>query len=482
MLNQDTALFWLLFFAITFTFMGVFYARHPLDTVEDYVVARNSQSTAATTLTLMATSLGAWILFAPAQAATWGGIGAVIGYALGAMAPRFAIIPLGNRIRRLIPSGHTLSEVVLARYGQGMYSLVLLIMGFYLFITITAEITAIAKLLALLAPIPLWLTALIVLVSTVIYTSYGGLRASIFTDKIQMVIILPLLGLLIYLGWQAVDDISTVKSGLQQYAPTLLNWNDSDGMRAGATFFVAILLTGLFHQGNWQRIYAAKSTKSMRCGFLLAGVLVAPIIAIMGIFGLVFMASGNPADSSTALFNLLLPNISSWVMIAIIPLGLALVMSSADTAISAVSSLIAVDIRRLRPKISNQSLMRLSRFLVIPLTIPVWWAVSQGYSVLYLFLLADLLCSAAAFPVFFGLFNRRYRAWLAIMSTIAGLVSGLSVFPGPNEPPTFLLESFLLAALTPMIVSLACLPFIARKNSYDFQQLKIVIRRLDQPS
>src|SRR5699024_11019734 len=202
-------------FSIVFTLMGVFYARRHLDTIEDYVVARNTQSTAATTLTLMATSLGAWILF---------------------------------------------------------------------------------------APIPLWLTALIVLFSTLIYTSYGGLRASIFTDKIQMAIIVPLLGLLIYFAWQAVGDINTIKAGLRHYAPELLNWNATGGMRAGATFFVAILLTGLFHQGNWQRIYAAKSRNAMRCGFLLAGILVAPIIAIMGLFGLAFVASGSQADSSIALF------------------------------------------------------------------------------------------------------------------------------------------------------------------------------------
>lgn len=395
MLNPAITLFWLLLFSIVFTLMGVFYARRHLDTIEDYVVARNTQSTAATTLTLMATSLGAWILF---------------------------------------------------------------------------------------APIPLWLTALIVLFSTLIYTSYGGLRASIFTDKIQMAIIVPLLGLLIYFAWQAVGDINTIKAGLRQYAPELLNWNATGGMRAGATFFVAILLTGLFHQGNWQRIYAAKSRNAMRCGFLLAGILVAPIIAIMGLFGLAFVASGSQADSSIALFNLLLPTVSPWVLIAIIPLGLALVMSSTDTAISAVSSLIAVDIRRLRPKTSNQSLMRLSRLLVIPLTIPIWWTVSQGYSVLYLFLLADILCSAAAFPVFFSLFNRNYGARLAIFSTISGLLCGLSVFPGPNEPPTFLLESFLLAAITPIIISLVFLPFTARKNNDDFEQLKILIRRLDQPS
>src|SRR5690625_1476504 len=114
---------WLVLFASAFSLLGVVYARQQQDSLEHYIVARNTQSTVATMLTLVATSLGAWILFAPAQAATWGGLAAVIGYALGALAPRVLMIPLGSRMRALIPQGHTLSEYVLARYGRGMYAL-----------------------------------------------------------------------------------------------------------------------------------------------------------------------------------------------------------------------------------------------------------------------------------------------------------------------------------------------------------------------
>lgn len=132
MLSQWSALAWLFGFSTVFALAGVLYARRSNDSLEDYIVARNSQSTFATILTLLASSLGAWILFSPAQAATWGGIGAVIGYALGSMAPRMAMIPLGQRMRELIPQGHTLTEYVIHRFGKPMYGLTLLIMLFYI--------------------------------------------------------------------------------------------------------------------------------------------------------------------------------------------------------------------------------------------------------------------------------------------------------------------------------------------------------------
>lgn len=72
-MNNGHLIVYLLIFSAAFSLAGIFYARQFQDNLESYLVARNSQGSWATMLTLMASSLGAWILFAPAQAATWGG-------------------------------------------------------------------------------------------------------------------------------------------------------------------------------------------------------------------------------------------------------------------------------------------------------------------------------------------------------------------------------------------------------------------------
>jgi len=481
MLSTPSTLLCLILFAATFTVAGMLYARRARQTLEDYVVARNTQGSVATLLTLLASSLGAWILFSPSQAATWGGLAAVIGYALGAMAPRIAMIPLGCRMRTLMPSGHSLTEFLIARYGRAMYALTLVIMLFYMFIAMTAEITAMAKLVTLLAPVPLWLTAAIVMGFTLLYTAYGGLKASIFTDKVQVVIIVPLLLALVVVGWHASGGASHVVQTLQAQAPQLLDLGDAAGIKAGMTFFVAILLTGIFHQGNWQRIYAARDARTMRRGFLLGGVLVVPFIFVMGLFGLAFVAVAPQGDSSVALFSVVMPRIPLWLAIALIPLGLALVMSSADTTISAVSSIVAVDVGRLLPQIGTPALMRLARWLILLLAIPVMIVAAQGYSVLYLFLLADLLCAAAAFPVFYGLFSARHTGFDATVGTLGGLAAGLLLFPAPGAPMTYLLESFLLAALVPVAVIALLRGLRPAPAPFDLQSLAATVRRLDTP-
>lgn len=65
MLTENATLAWLLGFSALYALAGVVYARRQRDNLEDFIVARNSQGSFATILTLMASSLGAWILFSP---------------------------------------------------------------------------------------------------------------------------------------------------------------------------------------------------------------------------------------------------------------------------------------------------------------------------------------------------------------------------------------------------------------------------------
>jgi len=479
MLNPQSVVWWLVLFSAAFALAGVLYARRARETLEGYIVARNTQGSIATVLTLLASSLGAWILFSPAQAATWGGLAAVIGYALGSMSPRIAMIPLGRRMRELIPRGHSLTEFLIARYGRPMYVLALVIMLFYMLISMAAEITAMAVLVRLIAPVPLWTSAVIVLGFTLLYAVYGGLKASIFTDKIQVILIVPLLIALVLIGWKAAGGAGHVVQTLQDKMPRLLDLGDPVGLKAGATFFVAILVTGMFHQGNWQRIYSARDPRAMRNGFLLGGVLVVPFIFVLGLFGLAFVALEPGGDDSVALFSIILPQLPQWLAIALIPLGLALVMSSMDTTINAVSSIVAVDVGRLIPRMGNAALLRLARWLMVLVSVPVLIVAAQGYSVLYLFLLADLLCAAATFPVFYGLYSARHRGCDALLGTLGGLFAGLCYFPAPDAPLDHLLESFLLAVFVPVaVIALLRLLYPAR-TAFDLNSLAGSIRCLD---
>ena len=57
--------------------------------------------------------------------------------------------------------------------------------------------------------------------------------------------------------------------------------------------------------------------------------------------------------------------------------------------------------------LTPRALRKLSYFFIIILSVVDYIAIaSKGYSVLFMFLFADLLCCAAAFTIFYGMFNK----------------------------------------------------------------------------
>ena len=98
-LQQSSALTILILSSFLFAFIGIFYSRKYRGS-SNYLTAGRKIGTLSLTTSLVASALGAWILFGPASAATWGGIGAVIGYALGTAFPMIALIFLGKKIRK----------------------------------------------------------------------------------------------------------------------------------------------------------------------------------------------------------------------------------------------------------------------------------------------------------------------------------------------------------------------------------------------
>jgi Na+/proline symporter len=358
-----------------------------------------------------------------------------------------------------------------------MYVFTLLVMLFYMSIYLVAEITGVALIGQMVAKLPLWLTAAVVLAATLAYTVYGGLQASIYTDGIQSILILPCLAALLAVGFYALGGMQPTVTGLTERAPHLLQWGHMAGLKGALTLIIAILVANLFHQGYWQRVYAVRDLGVLRLAFFMAAVVSIPIVIAMGLFGLAAVGLGRAETPSVALFSVLLGVIPPWLMIVLVLLGLALVMSTTDTLLNGIASIVAVDLHRTLPHVPTSTLLRASRATTLGLAVPVWAIATQGYSVLYLFLNADLICAAAAFTVFFGLYSTRYTGRLAVCSTLAGLVTGGLLFPNPSFSRGSLLAAFVIAAVVPMIVSFACLP---RQSSFDLASLRQRVRLIPQ--
>ena len=90
-LSQSITISLVLGLSFLFIIFGIYYSKKHQG-INNYLLANRSVGIFSLTASLVSSALGTWILFGPASAATWGGVGAVIGYSLGTAFPLFALI------------------------------------------------------------------------------------------------------------------------------------------------------------------------------------------------------------------------------------------------------------------------------------------------------------------------------------------------------------------------------------------------------
>jgi len=247
-----------------------------------------------------------------------------------------------EKFRKLYPKGKTLIEVVRLRFGTKLFKLILFLTIFYMFIFLIAEVTAVSILVNYISGTTLWITALIVITSSLVYTLYGGLRASIFTDNIQFITI----SILLLISFSYIISFNSNEFNfefIKQSKPFLLSFNYLPNFTAGLTFFIAVAATNLFHQGNWQRVYAAQNNKVLKKSLIASFLIIIPIVFFMGFSGLVSVSINSTVVPDLAFFSLLLKEQTLMLSVMVIVLAISLTISSIDTLINAISSLIVVD-------------------------------------------------------------------------------------------------------------------------------------------
>ncbi|WP_370325574.1 sodium:solute symporter [Euzebya sp.] len=377
---------------------------------ETYTTARDSQGPVTLGLSFLAAGMGAWILFAPPEVGAAVGLVGLLGYAVGAAAPVALFAVLGSRIRRAVPRGHSLGEFVRLRYGRGFAAVVSVVSVAYMGIYVAAELTAVAGVTGLVAGVDARLTVVAVAAATLAYTTWGGLRASLVTDRWQSGMIIALLAVGFVAVVSSVDDAGAALTG------SGLLGVDRPGVEVAVTLVIAVTAANMFHQGYWQRVWAAADARALSRGAGLGIALTVPVIVVVGLFGVLAAGSGQGLDVSPVPFFALTSGLSTAVGGVVLVLGTALVASSVDTLETGLTSLVAGELAS--PRLAT------ARLITVAVMVPAVVVAVQGHSVLRLLLVADLLCAAVVVPLLAGLWSRATAAG-AVAGAAAGLAGAL---------------------------------------------------------
>ena len=299
-------------------------------------------------------------------------------------------------------------------------------------------------------------TALLVMgVIAIVYTVMGGMKAVIYTDTIQWII---LMGGLIFIGipmgyyaiggWdQIVTTVAPEMLSLSNITwQVFVNW----GITIIPIWFVGMTL--------YQRIYATRSTKEARKAWIIAGVFEYPIMAFMGVLLGLFakvgyeqglftelgFAAGSPIDPEMGLPMLLRTVLPVGLMGLMLSAYFSAIMSTADSCLMAASGNVLTDILGRFRKFSDKEILRVSQWLTLLIGVLALLLASTMQNVLGMMLYSyAFMVSGLFIPVLGALFwpgSNSVAAFWAMLtggSVTLGLILSGIILPFGLDPIVF---------------------------------------------
>ena len=284
-----------------------------------------------------------------------------------------------------------------------------------------------------------WIGAISVLAVTGLYTIFGGMRAVVYTDAAQTVVLIlgslciTAIGLYHLGGWDELREIS----GSQRFN-LWRPMSDPDFPWAGMLFAAPIV--GLWYwctdQYIVQRTLAARNLKVARRGTIFGAYLkITPVFLFIvpGMIAYALAQKGlikldNPDQAFPALVSQLLPTGLRGLVIAGL---LAALMSSLASLFNSCSTLFTVDIyKKLKPEASEREMVTVGRIatgvvVVLGLLwIPAMQAIA-GALYEYLQSVQAYLAPPMTAVFFLGVFWSRVNGTGAVITLLSGFVLGL---------------------------------------------------------
>lgn len=288
-----------------------------------------------------------------------------------------------------------------------------------------------------------WIGAFLTVVVTGIYTVFGGLRAVVYTDAAQALILLVGSIAITAIGLRELGGFSELRAICSKNAENFSLWRPMDhDTFPWLGILIASPIVGIWYwctdQYIVQRTLAAKDLRTARRGTIWGAYLKLTPVFIFLLPGLIAYALAQKnllrIDAADQAFPEMVEELLPVGLRGMVVAGLiAALMSSLSSTFNSCSSLFTVDIyRKLRPEASERHLVtvgRLATFAVVGLGIlwiPVMKLVSKGGLYVYLQSVQGYLAPPITAVFLLGLFSKRINAQGAVAGLTSGFVLGIA--------------------------------------------------------
>ncbi|KAF2661959.1 urea active transporter [Lophiostoma macrostomum CBS 122681] len=446
------------------------------------------------------------------------GVSGPFWYASGATVQIILFATIAIELKRRAPNAHTFLEVIRARYGAVTH-IVFMVFGIFTNILVTSMLlTGGSAVVTALTGVPTAAACFLLPIGVVLYTMFGGIKATFLTDYAHTVVILIILLLFAFTAYATNANLgspSKVFDLLQEAASRHPVAGNAGGsyltMRSkeGAIFFV-INIVGNFgtvfcDNGYYNKAIAASPVDALP-GYIMGGLswFAIPWLAATTM-GLACLALENnpvfptyPARMAAADVSagLVLPTaavamLGSGGAVATLLLVFMAVTSAMSAELIAVSSIFTYDMYQtyINPRATGKQLIYMSHTMVIGFAIAMAaWSTGLHYigiSMGYLYLLMGVIISSAVLPATLTLMWSKQNWWAATLSPPLGFACSLIAWlvtakkqggeltvatTGANNP---MLAGNVVALLSPLIF-VPVLTYALGPQNYDWISMKAI--------
>ena len=290
--------------------------------------------------------------------------------------------------------------------------------------------------------IPFWYGAIGVVLFTGIYTVIGGMKAVIYTETLQAVILILGSIIITYLGLQEVGGWNELRSIVIAESPEHFNmWrpmNDPDFPWTGLLFGGTIVGVWYWCTDQYivQRTLAANNIKIGRRGAIFGAYLKLLPIFIFLIPGIIAFALSvqNPEvfsiEKADRAFPMLVKTLLPVGLKGLVAGGLmAALMSSLASVFNSCSTIFTIDIyKKLKPNESENKLLNIGKIATAVIVIlgiiwiPIMEKIGGGVMYQYLQNVQSYIAPPVAAVFLLGILWKRVNSKAAITTLMAGLI------------------------------------------------------------
>ena len=424
-------------FLMIFVAVGLAAATKRQNNRHDYYIASQSIPPWLVGLSAVATNNSGYMFigvigytYATGLASIW----LMLGWILGDLIASFVV---HRKVREVSEETGETSYIGLLSHWNGanyvMFQRITAIISLILLLAYaSAQLVAGAKALHVLFEWPIWGGAVMGAILVVAYCFAGGIRASIWTDAAQSIVMVVAMGWMLIAAVVSYGGIDSVINHMQQI-DGFMNWLPKDlatpGILGGVIFAISWVFAGLSVAGQphimvrFMTLQKPKQMNKARLWYYSWFTIFYAMATAVGMLSRIYFPEVGSFDQELAL-PMMAQQVLPPVLVGLILAGIfAATLSTADSLVLSCSSTLTHDL--LPQRIENIFLLKMATIVTTVLALA--WALLSSQSVFSLVIFAWSGLASAFIPLLIILvFGGKPSQSLAIVMSLSGILTAFA--------------------------------------------------------